>query len=221
MISDKELREAARKCEKALLDDMPEPEDCGAVFSSGFERKMKKLIFRVDHPVRFWLIRILPVLLAAGVIAAAVLLPGRAAEAEPPAPPEPDVSAAMEPEPKPEPAARSVIYRLTWLPEGCEWDREALYENEGLTVYRTPGGTEAVFLYAVGGDPAEAAATEAGREVLVGGSPALLYLGQNKEELNELFWSDGEAGVFFWLSAPFAEEDMIRAAESVEAEAAE
>ena len=62
MISDKELQEAARRYEKALLAGLPEPEECPAVFSPAFERKMKKLIFRVDHPVRFWMRLLLPVL---------------------------------------------------------------------------------------------------------------------------------------------------------------
>ena len=63
MISDKELQEASRRYEKALLAGLPEPEECPAVFSPAFERKMKKLIFRVDHPVRFWMRLLLPVLL--------------------------------------------------------------------------------------------------------------------------------------------------------------
>ena len=238
MISDKELREAARKYEKAVLNTLPEPEDCAAVFSTGFERKMEKLIFRVDHPIRFWLIRILPLLLIAGLIAAAVLLPGRAKEeapalpepaavepseqaeelpalTEPPARTESVAPAEPEQEPAVEPAAQTIVYRLTWLPEGCEWDREALYENEGMTVYRTPDGTEAVFLYTVDGDLAADAAPETGREVLVWGRSALLCLHENKDGVNELFWSDGE--VSFWLSAPFEEEDMIRVAESAKA----
>lgn len=219
MILDKELREAARRYEKALLHTLPEPEDCAAAFSPGFERKMKKLIFRTDHPIRYWLRRILPVVLAAGV-AAAAMLPAKQA-GQPPAHTETGAPAAPTEPPsppaesqEPEPAARIIVYRPTWLPEGCEWDRETLYENEGMIVYRTPGGTEAVFLYDLTG--AERAAE--GREVPVGDGAGTLLLGRNKEALNELFWADDEAGVSFWLSAPFGEEDMIRVAESVKAE---
>ena len=232
MISDKELREAARRYEKALLRTLPEPEDCEAVFSPGFERKMKKLIFRTDHPIRYWLLWLLGILLAllaAGSVAAAMLLPAKQA-GEPPVPPERPAPAAtaelgsppvgsQEPgsspagSQEPGPAAQTIVYRPTWLPEGCEWDREALYENEGMIVYRTPGGTEAVFYYDLTG--AEMGAE--GREVSVGDGTGMLLLGQNKEELNELFWSDEKAGVSFWLSAPFEEEDMIRVAESVTA----
>lgn len=222
MISDKELRDAARRYEKARLRTLPEPEDCAAVFSPDFERKMKKLISRTDHPIRHWLLRlfwILPVLLAAGLIAAAIL-PAKPAE-EPPVPPETGASAssaeplsppAVSQEPKP--AAQTIVYRPTWLPEGCEEDREALYETEGMIVYRTPGGTEAVFLYDLTGGMREAE----GREVPVGNGSGTFLPGENKKELNELFWADEGAGVSFWLSAPFGEEDLIRVAESVKAQ---
>lgn len=224
MISDKELREAARRYEKALLDTLPEPEDCEAAFSPGFERKMKKLVFRTDHPIRYWLRRLLGILLAllaAGSVAAAILSAKQVCVKEPPVYTETDAPAAPTEPPspsagsqEPEPTARIIVYRPTWLPEGCEWDRETLYENEGMIVYRTPGGTEAVFLYDLTGAEWEAE----GREVPVGDGVGMLLLGQNKEELNELFWSDDEDGVSFWLSAPFEEEDMIRVAESVKAE---
>ncbi|MDE7170722.1 MAG: DUF4367 domain-containing protein [Oscillospiraceae bacterium] len=224
MISDKELREAARRYEKALLRTLPEPEDCEATFSPGFERKMKKLIFRTDHPIRYrllWLLGILLALLAVGLVAAAILPAKHVYVKEPPvhtersaptAPAEP--SSPLAESQGPEPAARTIVYRPTWLPEGCEWDREALYENEGMIVYRTPGGTEAMFLYDLTGAKMEVE----GKEVTVGDGTGILLLDQNKEELNELFWSDEENGVSFWLSAPFEEEDMIRVAESVKAE---
>ena len=225
MISDKELREAARRYEKARLRALPEPEDCEATFSPDFERKMKKLIFRTDHPVRYWLpwlLGLLLALLAAGLVAAAMLPAKQVVYVkEPPAHTETGAPAAPTEPPSPpvesqgpESTARAIVYRPTWLPEGCEWDREALYENEGMIVYRTPGGTEAVFLYDLTGADMGAE----GKEVAVGDGTGRLLLGENKEELNELFWFDEEVGVSFWLSAPFEEEDMIRVAESVKAE---
>jgi hypothetical protein len=202
VISDKELQEAARRYEKALLAGLPEPEECPAVFSPAFERKMKKLIFRVDHPVRFWMRLLLPVLLAAVL---AMLLPK-----EPVPPPEPP--ALVEREPAPEPP-ETIVYRPTWLPEGCAWAREALYGSEGMIVYQTPGGDEAVFFYDLNGREED----HEGEAVRVGDGAGTLLLGRSKGELNELFWS-GE-GVSFWLTAPFTGEDLIRVAESVEKEA--
>ena len=221
MISDKELQEAARRYEKALLAGLPEPEECPAVFSPAFERKMKKLIFRVDHPVRFWMRLLLPVLLAAAIAAAvlAMLLPKESVPPpEPPAALEtvPAPEAPVEREPAPEPPAEepeTIVYRPTWLPEGCAWAREALYGSEGMIVYQTPGGDEAVFFYDLNGREED----HEGEAVRVGDGAGTLLLGRSKGELNELFWS-GE-GVSFWLTAPFTGEDLVRVAESVEREA--
>lgn len=219
MISDQDLRDAARAYENAVLETLPEPEDCSAEFSPAFERNMKKLVFRVDHPVLFWLTRLLPVLLLAGAAAAVFLMLNSGAEPEPvpvpSAPPAP--SPAVEVVEPPE----TIVYRPTWLPEGCEPTRETLYGTEGMIVYTTADGTEAVFMYATEGDPSEGAGLDGGKAVQVGDFPALLYLGQSKGSLNDLFWSDGETGASFWISAPFPEEDMIRMAESVEAHKAE
>lgn len=218
-MSDQDLRDAARACEKAILEALPEPESCPARFSPAFERKMNKLIFRTDHPVRFWLRRVLPVLLLAGVIAAALLLGRPAREPDPtptPVPPLPSPSAAAETEQPPE----TVVYRPTWLPEGCAPVREALYGTEGMIAYSTAEGTQATFLYALDGDPAEGTDLSRGQPVQVGDRPAVLLLGQSKGALNDLFWSDGETGASFWISAPFSETELVKMAESVEAQSA-
>lgn len=54
MISEKELQTAARKYEKAILDSLPDPDECDTVFSPKFELRMKKLILYTDHPFRYW-----------------------------------------------------------------------------------------------------------------------------------------------------------------------
>lgn len=208
MIGDQELRDAARAYEKALLASLPEPKDCPAAFSPSFERKMKKLIFRVDHPVLYWLSRLLPVLLLAGLaVVCALLLSGRAAPGRPLDPPVPA-------------ADGSVVYRPTWLPDGYVPDRETRYGAEVMIVYQNDDGGQAVFLYTTDGQPWSEEDLEGGMAVLVEDCPAVLRLRQSKGDLNDLFWTDEEKGASFWISAPFREEDMIRVAESVEGQEA-
>ncbi len=55
MISDDDLRRASQKWEEARLKQFPEPEACGFETTPKFERKMKKLIERTDHPTKYWL----------------------------------------------------------------------------------------------------------------------------------------------------------------------
>ena len=57
MIPEEQLREAARMAEERFLARFPEPEDCQAVFSPAFERKIKALVRRVDHPLRYRMAR--------------------------------------------------------------------------------------------------------------------------------------------------------------------
>lgn len=197
MISDKDLRDAARAYEKAAVEALLEPED--GTFTPAFERKMKKLIFRVDHPVLYWMSRLLPVLL----LAVCCLLLYRFGSTGSPAP-----------------EAGAVVYRPTWLPQGWELDRETVYDTEAMLIYRGADGAEAVFLYSTDGAPAEEPVPGTGKAVRVKEWPGLLRLGQSKGALNDLFWTDGGWEVSFWLSAPFREEDMLRVAESVEAQAA-
>lgn len=73
MISGKDLQDAARTCEKAMLETMPDLEDCPADFSPAFERRMRRMVYRADHPVRYWLARIVPLFLVVGAAAAALL----------------------------------------------------------------------------------------------------------------------------------------------------
>lgn len=50
MISEEQLKLAAQRAGEALSASLPEPEDCEDEFSPAFQRKMKKLIRRTDHP---------------------------------------------------------------------------------------------------------------------------------------------------------------------------
>ena len=90
---------------------------------------------------RMDLILLIPAGIAAAVLA--TLLPK-----EPVPPPEPPAAletvpapeAPVEREPAPEAPAEepeTIVYRPTWLPEGCTWAREALYGSEGMIVYQT------------------------------------------------------------------------------------
>lgn len=51
MITDKMMEEAAEELFQAMLAGLPEEEQCVHQFSERFERKMKRLIRRAEHPV--------------------------------------------------------------------------------------------------------------------------------------------------------------------------
>lgn len=63
MISEERLKEAARRCEEHMLNCLPDPSECKATFSPRFEQKMKRLFFKINHPLIFWIPRVVATLL--------------------------------------------------------------------------------------------------------------------------------------------------------------
>ena len=55
MISEERLKEAARRCEEHMLNCLPDPSECEATFSPRFEQKMKRLFFKINQPLLFWI----------------------------------------------------------------------------------------------------------------------------------------------------------------------
>lgn len=53
MITDKMLAEAAAELNATMLDSLPDPAECRHTFSKHFERKMKRIIRRANHPVGY------------------------------------------------------------------------------------------------------------------------------------------------------------------------
>ena len=63
MISEERLKEAARRCEEHMLNCLPDPSECKATFSPRFEQKMKRLFFKINQPLLFWISGIIASLL--------------------------------------------------------------------------------------------------------------------------------------------------------------
>lgn len=71
MLTDAILREATAEAERFLLSIVPEEDGEPHVFSKRFERKMEKLIRRVNHPIRYQVMRA-----AAAIVLVAAMLFG-------------------------------------------------------------------------------------------------------------------------------------------------
>ena len=53
MITEEMMAAAVAEMNEAMLRSLPEPEDCYHEFSAKFEKKMKRVIYRADHPLQF------------------------------------------------------------------------------------------------------------------------------------------------------------------------
>ena len=123
---------------------------------------------------------------------------------------------------------RNVIFRPSWLPEGyyeisaedcpVKGDKipKGLDAGKSVLTYENGKGGYLTITYAqefdiigLRPDKCEADAVS----VLVGGNQAFLFLDQ--EGTHHLVWADGASGIFFWVSGPFAEEELVRIGEGM------
>lgn len=209
------ILDAARQEYGSLLAELPEHE-----FSPGFEKKMRRLVRRADHPVGHRVARAAACLLLAALVGGGGLLVLV-----------PEARAAFvgwmrdvyqtwfvyQYEGERKGAAEDTVFLPSWVPEGYEEIVparagsfvRAQYENgqkELLTVsYVT--GTETLSLN-VEWDGAEV------RGCTVGGLPADLYVNPD-DGPNILVWTDGERNAAFWITAALDEDELVRIAESI------
>ena len=193
-------------------------------FSPDFERKMKKLIRRANHPIRHRVAQ------AAACFLLAVLLSGCTVLAISPEAREAFAGWVREVYEgwfvyrytgKAQTAPENVVYCPTWLPNGyTETSSPDLYEQE-VTIYENADGSLLIFGYSksmgvvglyVSQDDAVI------KQTTVWGNKAELYLYPTIEDaFNYLVWVDDNSGLIFWLVTSLDESALLQVAESVEA----
>lgn len=223
MISDERLREAARKAEESFLASLPEPEDCEATFSPEFERKMKKLIRRTDHPIRYRLMKavacFLLVILIGGGSVLTFSVEARTAFVS-------WVKEVYETQfiyrflQTNQETSSDAVYRPTWVPSDYHIISESVSDGASTIVYRNDSDNLVVFtcfrntsslVFRIERDD-----TTTYTQVSVNGITAELYLDQVEGETNVLIWRDESNDTIFRILAPFNNVELIKMAESVE-----
>jgi hypothetical protein len=224
MISDKDLYEAARKVDEAILASLPKPEECEAAFSRRFERKMKKIIRRVDHPVRYWVQKSVACFLVTILLGSSCLL-ALSSEAR-------AIFLGWIREIHEEwfvyhyvgeekDGLEGITYQPTWVPDGYEVVSE--YSDPWVVNIRfqNADGKFARFSYSTYTEAFESQVERDGADVkriFVNGYPADLYLDSEPGEPNVLIWMNDEIDAFFSISATFSGDEIIKMAESVESQ---
>ncbi len=222
MISDERLREAAQQAEKAFLASLPEPKDSKAAFSPAFERKMKKLIKRIDHPIVYWIQKsvacLVLILLLGGGSVLALSTEARAAFVG---------------------WVREVyeswfVYHYTgedaittenticypgWLPDGYELIAAPAPGPHTISIYENQAKDTIIFNCFKN---SESMAIQIGKEnafvekVQIDDAFADLYVDSKSGETNHLIWEDPENKVIFWLVSTLDSDYMVKIAESIE-----
>ncbi len=220
MISDDDLRRASQKWEEARLGQFPEPEACGFETTPKFERKMKKLIERTDHPTKYWLKKGLACFMLFFLLGGGLLSLNSEARAAFFGWTRKILGTVFEYRYTGEDASapKNIVYLPSWIPDGFEIYRESYHEGAVMIAYLTKDGHLASFIYNVNGTGTVVQLVSESCEVhqvFVGEYPADLYLDNVEGENNALVWTDEERNVLFTINAPLSEKELIKMGESV------
>lgn len=221
-ITDEMMAEAAAEMNEAMLRSLPDPDDCHHEFSRRFKRKMKRVIYRADHPVQFRIMqRVATIFLVISIGFATILTFS--------------------------PTVRANV--LGWIREQYE-SFVAYYFEDGTPVvnnqidYYVSGlsadyteaaatnapGTKTIvyvnssngrilnFSYSLTPDTANYYVENieyAVENVYVLNHPADLYLASDPSEDNCIIWCDESTNTVFYLSGFMTKDELISLAESV------
>ncbi len=223
MIPEERLRTAARALSQAMLDSLPEPEDCHHDFSPEFERKMDRLLRRSRHWGLYQGLKRVACLLLILLLSSGTFLTVNAEARE--------IVFGWVSEWQGRDyhyfhRGRSVIspedvrYVLPEIPAGYEpYD---LYDDDNGFVslcYVNEAGLGFRFEYMIGESAGEMWLSADGsgekRMVSVNGKPAEFYPSASEDVSSTLVWQDMETGALLYISGFFEEDYLIQLAESV------
>ena len=204
------------------LEDIPSEEvlseDNTLTFSATFERRMKKLIRRVDHPIRHRVAQAVACLLLAA------LLSGCTALAISPEAREAFVGWVREVSEEwfvyhytgeEIEIWGDIVYRPTWIPEG--YQAVTIDDRDTHTIIFYEDGEHILTFYCV--IDVDAANLYIGPvnvlHVKVGDLPADLHIDPEENAASCIVWTN-ENGNLLWIHGPLSGDELIKMAESVE-----
>ena len=216
MITGEMLKDAAAEAERFLLGQLPE-EETSHSFSEKFERKMKRLMARAEHPVRFRAARcVAAVLLLTVMLSGSVLLLSPKVRAS-----------AMEwirirfsdvVQPSNGQTDENAQYKLTAIPEKYSLLQVIDKENGKTYIYADESGRLLMFAYSIGeGTDSIYFNTDGYMKTSgnVNGVPADIYLSLSRVDSSLIIWGDNETGALLRIMAFADAEELIDLAESV------
>lgn len=220
MITDEMLAQAAAELADAINASLPTPEECHHQFSAKFERKMKRLIYRTNHPIQHRILRsaasILLVILLGFSSVLAVSVEAREAvfgwirEQY-----ESFYEYFFEGQPgNEEPAA----YYPEWLPDGFK--HEATFDIAGgeTLLYVGSDGTIAEFSYSTAPESFSMLIENVECEqqpVVIHGYEGTLYIPTDPSLSSGVIWVDDATNTIFHVSASIETDQILKIAEHI------
>lgn len=221
MITDEMMAQAAAELADAINASLPEPSACNHQFSARFERKMKRLIRRTDHPAIYRTLRSVASILLVIIIGCGSTLAVSAEAREivfgwVKQQYETFYEYFFEGEVAPTESAK---YQPGWMPDGCEFVTS--YEITGGEVYVYTNERESLIQFTYTSDTDTSKVFVEGVEyskedVLVNGFHGEIYSATNQAETNGIVWINTDDNTLFFVSGDFTKDELVKIAESIE-----
>lgn len=220
MISKDAFISALEEVDNAILAALPDPEECSFYFSDRFEQRMRSVIRRGNHPgIYKTLQRVACLLLVLLMLFSSVMIFST------------DVRAAVIGWIKEQyesfyhyffPAETATTeqneYTLGWIPDGYSLTNSYSSSNMKMQIYVHPSGKMIYFSYLYGTENRTdyiEFEDYVCYEVTIDESIAEVFITDSPDKANGITWEDETANVFFSISAPLQEADLIRLAEGI------
>lgn len=220
MITDEMLAKAASQAAMKQLNHLPQPEQCRHQFSQGFERKIKKLTRKANHPLVyrakrqaacFFLVLLIGfgcIMAVSGEARAAVF--GWVKEKS-----EVFYQYFFDGEAS---SQRPADFYPSWLPEGYFLLEKGGNSGSGAYVFTNEQGDILSFSYSSGTDYAKLYVTaddSTSSTATVNGFPADIYLAEDDTEVSVIVWTDEIRNILFYVSAKAEPDQLIKIAENI------
>lgn len=220
MITDEMLEQAAAEFADAIDMRLPNPGDCTHHFSRRFERKMRRLICRVEHPALYRILR------SAACIALVMML-GFASVLTIST----EARAAVFGWVKQQHGNfyvyffdgkvrvdETVRYSPGWMPESCIFVTS--FETGGGEVYIYTDADDTLIQFSYTSDPSTGNLYVNGvdyqvEQVMVNNCKGEVYLSDDASKTNGIIWNDETNTVLFFISGNFNKATLIKIAEAV------
>ena len=217
------LAEAADDFCDAMLRSLPAPKDCNYEFTPRFEKKMKRLIYRTNHPVTYRALQrvasfaivifigFMMIFAISPTVRAAVL--GWIREQY-----ESFITYYFEDGTSPSDGPTTYYisdFSADYIELSATYDEET---GVFVGIYSDPNGNTLYFTYSTIPQNADFFVKKENyeiKQVSVSGNLADFYLSVDGTESNGIIWCDDNAKVVFFISAMLDEDELLTLAESV------
>ena len=221
MITDEMLAQAAAELADAINQSLPIPSECTHQFSSQFEKKMKRLIRKSDHPIFYRTLRtvasiVLVILIGFGSTLAVNAEAREIVFSWLKQQHENFYEYFFEGDVTPTESRR---YQTGWMPDGCEFVTS--YETAGGEVYIFTDEKDTLIQFSYTSNPDDETLFIDGvgyfkEEAIINGRIGDFYIAQSNDKTNGLIWTDETETVLFFVSGNYDKETLVKIAESVE-----